>query len=82
MIRTQVQLTERQVQFLKKIAAHRRVSVAGLVRQAVDAMIESSPMADPEERVKRAMDIVGKFASGKRDISEKHDRYLSDAYGK
>jgi hypothetical protein len=79
MIRTQVQLTERQVQALKKIAASRRVSVARLLRQAVDAMIESSPLADPEERYKSAMDVVGKFGSGKRDISKKHDDYLSDA---
>ena len=82
MIRTQIQLTESQVQALKKIAASRRVSVARLIRLAVDAMIESSPAADPEQRYRRAMEIVGKFGSGKRDVSEKHDDYLSDAYGR
>jgi len=82
MIRTQIQLTENQVQALKKIAASRHVSVARLIRQAVDTMIKSSPMVDPEERYKRAMDIVGKFHSGKHDVSEKHDDYLMDAYDK
>jgi hypothetical protein len=82
MIRTQIQLTENQVQALKKIAASRRVSVAKLIRQAVDSMIKSSPLVDPEERYKRAMDIVGKFHSGKHDVSEKHDTYLMDAYDK
>jgi hypothetical protein len=60
----------------------RRVSLARLIRQAVHTMIESSPPVDPEERHKRAMDIVGKFHSGKRDVSKEHDDYLLDAYGK
>jgi len=80
MIRTQIQLTESQVRALRKIAAARNQSVAGLIRQAVDTMIKSSPLVEPEERYKRAMDIVGKFHSGKRDISRKHDEYLLDAY--
>jgi hypothetical protein len=82
MIRTQIQLTENQAQALKQIATSRRLSVARLIRQAVDTMIRSSPLVDPKERHKRAMDIVGKFHSGKRDISKKHDDYLPDAYGK
>jgi len=82
MIRTQIQLTEDQVQALKKIAASRNVSIARLIRQAVDTMIHSSPLVDSEERYKRAMDIVGKFRSGKHDVSKKHDEYLLEAYGK
>jgi hypothetical protein len=82
MIRTQIQLTEKQVQTLKRLAASRHISVAGLIRQAVDTMIKSGPLVDPEERYKRAIDIVGKFHSGKHDVSEKHDDYLLDAYGK
>ena len=81
MIRTQVQLTESQVQALRKMAVSRRVSIARLIRQAVDSMIESSPQPDPEERRKRALEIVGKFGSGQHDISTKHDDYLPDAYG-
>ena len=82
MIRTQIQLTEDQAKALKNIAASRRVSVARLIRQAVDTMIESSPPADLEERRRRAMDIIGKFHSGKHDVSKKHDDYLLDAYRK
>lgn len=81
MIRTQIQLTEDQVQALKRIATSRRISVAGLIRQAVDRMIQSGQLIDPEERHKRAMDIVGKFHSGKHDVSKNHDDYLLDAYG-
>ncbi|BBO18215.1 hypothetical protein BPIT_25070 [Candidatus Brocadia pituitae] len=28
------------------------------------------------------VDIVGRFSSGKRDISRKHDTYLAGAFGK
>jgi hypothetical protein len=82
MVRTQIQLTEDQARALKKIAISRHLSVAELIRQAVDSMIKSSPGVDAEERHKRATNVVGKFSSGKRDISRKHDTYLVDAYRK
>jgi len=82
MVRTQIQLTEDQAKALKKIAQSRRLSVAELIRKAVDTIIRSSTVVDREERHKRAMEIVGKFSSGKRDISKKHDLYLTDAYNK
>ncbi len=51
MIRTQVQLTEEQVQAMNKRAFSRHVSMARLIRQAVvDSLIQSSPQVDPEER--------------------------------
>jgi predicted DNA-binding ribbon-helix-helix protein len=82
MVRTQIQLTEDQAKTLKKIAQSRHLSVAELIRKAVDTIIKSSTVVDAEERHKRAMEIVGKFGSGKRDISRKHDLYLTDAYNK
>ena len=82
MVRTQIQLAEHQVEALKKIASSRHVSVAELIRQAVDTVIKSNLVVDPEERYKRAMELVGKFRSGKRDISKRHDDYLVDAYSK
>jgi hypothetical protein len=80
MVRTQIQLTEEQAKALKRIAQSRHLSVAELVRKAVDSMIKSSTAVNVEERRKRALEIVGKFGSGKRDISKKHDLYLADAY--
>jgi len=82
MVRTQIQLTEEQAKAVRKMAISRHLSVAELIRRAVDTMIKSTTVIDAEERYKRAMDIVGKFSSGKRDISKKHDTYLTDAYGK
>ena len=82
MVRTQIQLTEEQVKAIKKIAASQHVSGAELVRRAIDVMIKSGTAADPEERRKRAIEIVGKFSSGKSDVSRKHDEYLADAFCK
>jgi len=82
MVRTQIQLTEEQVKAVKRIAVSRHLSVAEIIRRALDTMIRSSAVADPEERYKRAMEVVGKFSSGRRDISKKHDKYLSEVYRK
>ncbi|MDH5202942.1 MAG: ribbon-helix-helix domain-containing protein [Nitrospirota bacterium] len=82
MVRTQIQLTEEQARAIKKIAISRHLSVAELIRQAVDAMIKSSAIIDTEERRKRAIDIAGRFSSGKHDISREHDKYLMDAFSK
>ena len=82
MVRTQIQLTEEQVKALKKIALFRHLSIAEIIRQAVDTVIRTNTMVDIEERRKRAIDIVGRFSSGKRDISRKHDTYLVEAFGK
>jgi hypothetical protein len=82
MVRTQIQLTEDQAKALKRIAQSQHLSVAELIRRAVDTAIKSSSVIDVAERHKRAMEIVGKFGSGKRDISKKHDLYLTEAYKK
>jgi len=82
MVRTQIQLTEDQAKELKKIAQSRHLSVAELIRKAVDTVIKSNTVVNAEERHKRAMEIVGKFSSGKHDVSKKHDLYLTEAYNK
>ena len=82
MVRTQIQLTEEQVKALKKIALSRHLSIAEIIRQAVDTVIRTNTTVDIEERRKRAIDIVGRFSSGKRDISRKHDTYLVEAFDK
>ena len=36
--------------------------------------------SDQEE--KRALEVVGKFKSGKSDVSKRHDAYLAEAFEK
>ena len=80
MVRTQIQLTEQQARAVKAIAAAQGISVAEAIRRAIDGMTQSRSAVDTEERRKRAMRIVGKFRSGKRDVSKRHDAYLTEAY--
>ncbi len=80
MIRTQIQLTKEQADRLKKLAAERRLSVARLIRQAVEALIKSSAAVGDEERRKRAIAAAGRFRSGVSDLSTAHDKYLNEAY--
>lgn len=82
MVRTQIQLSERQAVALKKLAAARHVSIAELIRRAVDTMVRSGAAIDGEEKRKRALAAVGRFSSGKRDVSKDHDKYISEAFSK
>jgi len=80
MVRTQIQLTEEQAKKVKKIAARRGVPMAEVIRDAVDEVIRSNRHGVREEKRKQAVEILGKFRSGKRDVSKKHDIYLSEAF--
>jgi hypothetical protein len=80
MIRTQIQLTEKQAEAIRKIAKSRHLSVAELIRQAVDNLIRSTVLVDIEERRKRAIEAAGRFSSGLSDLSTEHDKYLEKAF--
>lgn len=81
MIRTQIQLTEEQSQELKELASRENVSMAELIRQAVDYWLQTVKPVSRAEQRQRALAIVGQFRSGESDISERHDEYLAEAYG-
>ena len=80
MVRTQIQLTEEQAMKVKKIAARRGVPMAEVIRDAVEGAIRMDMLTVPEDRRKRALDVVGKFRSGKGNISKRHDDYLTEAF--
>jgi hypothetical protein len=80
MIRTQVQLTEEQLRRLKRLAADRDVSVAELVRNGVDSILDAGERASQTDRERRALAALGRFRSGRSDVAREHDRYLAEAY--
>jgi predicted DNA-binding protein len=80
MIRTQIQLTEEQAQALKMLAAKQGRSVADLIRQGVDELILKAVGTSVDERRRRAIAAIGRFHSGQKDISTRHDDYLVEAY--
>jgi len=78
MIRTQVQLTEPQAEKLRRIAAARGVSMAEVIREAVERLPERD---DRAERWARARSVLGRFRDieGRTDVSVRHDEYLAQA---
>lgn len=80
MIRTQIQLTEKQSELLREMSARRGVSIATLVRQAVDGIIARSGESSREDLYRRAARPVGRFRSGRRDVSTRHDAYLAEDF--
>mgnify|MGYP005864063869 CR=1 FL=1 len=78
MVRTQIQLTEEQARALKEVAAERGVSMAELIRQAVDRILEESA---EDEKWRRAMALIGRYRGGPSDVSTNHDKYLDEIYG-
>lgn len=73
----QIYLREDQVEVLHAIAERRGESIAALVRQGVDMLLERLPLSeDPLQ------DIIGLYDSGVGDLAEKHDEYLMRTIGK
>ena len=81
MIRTQVQLTEGQLESLRQASAATGRSVADLIRQAVDQYLAGRSELGREERIERAIKVAGRFSSGRTDVSANHDKHLADAFG-
>jgi Arc/MetJ-type ribon-helix-helix transcriptional regulator len=77
MVRTQIQLTEKQAEGLKRLAAERGVSMAELVRQSVQRLLEER---EQDEKWQRLWTIVGKYRSNATDVAVNHDRYLYDEH--
>ena len=73
MKRVQVQLTEPQLEALRRHGEETGEGVAAAVREAVDDWITRHERAQMWER---ALAAVGAFHSGLGDLAERHDDYL------
>lgn len=82
MVRTQIQLTEEQARKLRKLATTRHLSVARLIRLAVDRLIGTGVVIDIDEQRRRAIAAAGTFASGVDDLGSNHDKYLGEAHSR
>ncbi len=82
MERTQISLEPEQAERLRRLAKERGVSMAHLIREAVDRTYGTA-LAPPtrEELVRRALSAVGCARSGLGDVAERHDDYLDEIYG-
>jgi hypothetical protein len=79
-IRTQIQLTERQAALIRQVAAERHTSMAEAIRQGIDHFLQCTVTVDREARVRRALAVSGRFRSGHQDTSAAHDGVLAEAF--
>jgi len=80
MVRTQIQLTEEQARRLRALAKTRGTSIAELIRESVDRLLETPEALSLEERKRRALSIIGMLPADVPDLSTNHDEYLAEAY--
>jgi gamma-glutamyl phosphate reductase len=81
MIRTQVQLTERQLESLRQASATTGRSVADLIREGVDHYLQGQVTPKREDRIERAISVAGRFGSRHSDVSANHDKHVAEAFG-
>ena len=81
MLRTQIQMEEDQLKWLRAEARARGVSVSQLIREGV-ALFRAREERFPEDKKKRALSAVGRFSSGVSDVSERHNDYIAEAFSK
>ena len=79
MLRTQIQLKEEQMEWLRSRARTRGISVSQLIRESIK-FYQTHEEHLPADRKRKALEAVGRFSSGTSDVSERHDDYLAEAY--
>ena len=75
-----IELTSEQEEALRRVAEIRQKTVEDIIAEWVQRLLEECVDTDWENRRARALNAVGRFRSGKRDVSEKHDKYLAEAF--
>ena len=78
MVRTQIQLGEAQAQALKQVASGMGVSMAEVVRQAVDTFLAARNTDVGAVRRKRALAAIGAFRGGSH-LAQNHDMAFAES---
>jgi len=75
-----IELTSEQEEALRRVAEMRQKTVEDIIAEWVQRLLEECVDTDWENRRARALNAAGRFRSGKRDVSEKHVKYLAEAF--
>jgi predicted transcriptional regulator len=76
MIRTQVSLTDDQMRRLRREARRRHVSLAAVIRDAVDRVVPDED-AQRHDRIEALLAVAGSAASGTGLVARDHDAELA-----
>ena len=77
MIRTQIQLEEDTYAEIKLVAASLGCSISEIIRRSLKA---SLPAQQAKPKISRSLKAIGRYRSGLRDLSTRHDEYLPDEW--
>jgi len=79
MTRLQIQLEERTHRAVKRVAKRLGVSVSEVVRRCVDRQLREDESETPDERARRALAAVGRYAdpAGPGNVAVDHDAVLA-----
>jgi predicted CopG family antitoxin len=77
MIRTQIQFEKESYEKLKAKSKASGDSISEIVRRSLDSTIDSQ---EADQKWARAFQSMGKFESGLKDLSNKHDEYLGNRW--
>jgi len=77
MIRTQIQLEPGTYEEMKRRAAAMRCSISELARRSIEEKLQRQSRAD---KWGASLAILGRHGSGLGDLSENHDKYLTDGW--
>jgi hypothetical protein len=67
---------------IKEAAAREHVSMAEMIRRAVARFMETAAKAGTGDSYERALAAAGRFRSGRRDLSVRHDAAFAEASGR
>lgn len=82
MVRLQIQLEDSQHRALKRWANRLGISFSEAVRRCVaEQLARNEGSSGRSDRVHEARSIIGKYGSGRSDISERHDDFLAEGFG-
>ena len=72
-VRTQIQLSEAEADAVKRLARERSVSMAAVIRDAVDQNLHRESGASLDKRWRRSLAAASGFHSGGSSLSATHD---------
>ncbi len=77
MIRTQIQLEPSTYNEMKRRATALQCSVSELARRSIEEKLRRQDRAD---KWQASLVVLGRHGSGLGDLSENHDKYLTDGW--
>jgi hypothetical protein len=80
MVRTQIMLTADQLVALREAAAREGRSMADLVRDGVDLVLNRQGWLSRDELKRRSLAALGAYRSGVRTLGTEHDAHLAEAF--